>query len=88
MMKGQKNFEHKGSIIKIGENKLGEKYFLYNNGEKDIPLPFSEIKKFIESPFSNTTLNGVAIDKIPKSIKIDKLIISEEEIKRRFKQFE
>tara|TARA_R110000851_G_scaffold305835_1_gene463982 strand:- start:1561 stop:1836 length:276 start_codon:yes stop_codon:yes gene_type:complete len=80
-------FEYKGIIISVHKDSDGKCYFRYINGEEEVSLPIEDIKSFIGSSFSHTTINNTPIDIIEKSVKINDLLYNLGDLKMRIKKY-
>lgn len=75
-------FEYKGKEITVCKDDKENHFFLYvdDNGD-EIYLDLKEIKKFINSPFSHTTINNNVLDIIEKSVKINNFLFNMKDLK-------
>lgn len=83
----QDKFEYKGKEITVHKDGNEKYYFVYEEEGKEVILSLDEMKKFIESPFSHTTINDNALDVIEKSIKINDFIFNLSDLKDRIKKY-
>lgn len=80
-------FEYKGLIISVYKNSDGKYYFKYIDGGEQVVLPVDDIKSFIGSSFSHTTINKTSVDMIEKSVKINDLLYNLGDLKMRIKKY-
>ncbi len=80
-------FEYKGKVITVHKDGNLKYYFVYEENEKEIILSLEEIKSFIDSPFSHTTINNNVLDVIEKSIKVNDFIFNLKDLKNRLKKY-
>lgn len=80
-------FEYKGKEITVHKDGNEKYYFVYEEEGKQVTLSLEEIEKFINSPFSHTTINNNPIDVIEKSIKINDFIFNLKDLKDRMKKY-
>jgi hypothetical protein len=80
-------FEYKGIIISVHKDSDSKCYFKYIDGGERVSLPIEDIKSFIGSSFSHTTINDTPIDMIEKSIKINDLLYNLGDLKVRLKKY-
>lgn len=80
-------FEYKGKNITVYRDVSGETYFKYTEEEKEIRLSIKEIKSFIESSFSHTTINNNVVDIIERSVKINSFLFNIKDLKNKIKRY-
>jgi len=80
-------FEYKGKVITVHKDGNKKYYFEYEEEGKLIMLSIDEIKKFIGSPFSHTTINDNVVDMIEKSVKINDFLFNLSDLKNRIKKY-
>lgn len=80
-------FEYKGKEIAVHKDGNQKYYFVYEEEGKKIHLSIEEIKSFIDSPFSHTTINNNVIDMIEKSVKINDFLFNLRDLKSRLKKY-
>tara|TARA_R110000850_G_scaffold140037_1_gene261332 strand:- start:564 stop:839 length:276 start_codon:yes stop_codon:yes gene_type:complete len=80
-------FEYKGKVITVHKDGNLKYYFKYEEEGKEIVLSIDEIKKFIGSPFSHTTINDNVVDIIEKSVKINDFLFNLGDLENRLKKY-
>jgi len=80
-------FEYKGIIISVHKDSDSKYYFKYIDRGEEISLPIEDIKSFIGSSFSHTTINQTPVDMIEKSIKINDFLFNLNDLKVRLKKY-
>jgi hypothetical protein len=80
-------FEYKGVIISVHKNSDGKYYFRYIDGGEQVNLPIDDIKSFIGSSYSHTTINQTPVDMIERSVKINNLLFNLNDLKVRLKRY-
>jgi len=80
-------FEYKGKVITVHKDGNQKYYFVYEEEGKEIILSIEEIKSFIGSPFSHTTINNNVIDMIEKSVKVNDFLFNLKDLKNRIKKY-
>lgn len=80
-------FEYKGKEITVHKDGTQKYYFVYEEEGKEVILSINEIKTFIESPFSHTTINNHVIDMVEKSVKINDFLFNLKDLKSRLKKY-
>lgn len=80
-------FEYKGVIISVHKDSNGKHYFKYIDGGEKVSLPIEDIKSFIGSSFSHTTINQTPVDMIEKSVKINDFLFNLNDLKVRLNKY-
>jgi hypothetical protein len=80
-------FEYKGRDISVLKGEDGVITFQYEECDETIILPLEDLQKFVNGPFSNTTIGNQAVDMIEKSVKVNNFIYSVKDLKSRLKKY-
>lgn len=80
-------FEYKGKEFTVHKDGNQSLYLVYKEEDKNIQLPFEQIKTFIDKPFSHATINNNVVDMIEKSVKINDFIFNLKDLKSRLKKY-
>lgn len=81
-------FEYKGRIITVHKDSNQEYYFKYEEEGKEVKISVKEIKTFINSSFSHTTIDNNVVDLIEKSVKINDFLFNLKDLKNRIKKYD
>jgi hypothetical protein len=81
-------FEYKGKSITVHKDSDQECYFTYVEDKKEIRLSLKEIKNFITSSFSHTTIDNNVVDLIEKSVKINNFLFNLKDLNDRLKKYD
>lgn len=80
-------FEYKGKVITVHKDGNLKYYFKYEEEGKEIVLSIEEVKKFIGSPFSHTTINNNVVDMVEKSVKINDFLFNLNDLESRLDKY-
>lgn len=80
-------FEYKGKKFTVRKDGTLKYYFVYEEKGKKIHLSFDELKEFMNSPFSHTTINNNPIDIIEKSLKINDFLFDFKDLKQKIEKY-
>ena len=80
-------FEYKGKIITVHKDSNQEYFFRYKGEDQEVSISVKEITNFINSSFSNATIDNNIVDLIEKSVKINDFIFNLKDLKDRLKKY-